>query len=429
MIEALEIVNKIKATSSRNEKEAILKQNKDNEDLRYILDVVYNPYIILGIKDKKLKKMIDKADGFKNKFGNNFKALIEYLKQNNTGRDYDVRLAAEFLRGTFDEDLYDFYWEVITKDLKIGVTAKSINKAFGEQFIPEFNVMLAHNYFDEEDSVKGEFFITLKVDGHRLIAIKENGAITFFTRKGQLMEGLVDITEEIEQLPDGYVYDGELLLKNDKGLNSADLYRETTQVARKDGIKKNLEFYIFDLLPINEFKTGQSKKIYKDRREELERLFENKDFKWIKKLPVLYRGSDKETALKILNEVTEKGFEGVMLNQANYYYTLNRTKGLLKLKKFKDADLKIVGFEEGEGKFRGVLGKINVEYKGSVVGVGSGFDDATRAEIWSNKEKYLGKIAKIKYFDESKNSRTGKISLRFPIFQEIRWDKDEPNYY
>lgn len=429
MKEVLEIINQIKATSSRNEKEAILKQYKDNEDLRYILDVVYNPYIILGIKDKKLKKMIDRADGFKNKFGDDFKALIEYLKQNNTGRDYDVRLAAEFLRTTFDEELYDFYWEVITKDLKIGVTAKSINKAFGEQFIPQFDVMLAHNYFDEEDSVKGEFFITLKVDGHRLVAIKENGAVKFFTRKGQPMEGLVDIAEEIKQLPDGYVYDGELLLKNDKGLNSADLYRETTQVARKDGVKKNLEFYIFDLLPVDEFKVGQSKKVYRDRRAELEKLFEGRDFQWVKKLPVLYRGSDKEMALKILNEVTEKRFEGVMLNQANYYYTSSRTKGLLKLKKFKDADLKIVGFEEGEGKFKGTLGKIIVEYKNNSVGVGSGFDDATRAEIWNNKEKYLGKIAKIKYFEESKNSKTGKVSLRFPIFQEIRWDKDEPSYY
>ena len=170
MKEVLEIINQIKATSSRNEKEAILKQHKDNEDLRYILDVVYNPYIILGIKDKKLKKMIDRADGFKNKFGDDFKALIEYLKQNNTGRDYDVRLAAEFLRATFDEELYDFYWEVITKQLKIGATAKSINTAFGEQFIPQFDVMLAKKFEDEEHKVKGkEFVITEKLDGMRNI--------------------------------------------------------------------------------------------------------------------------------------------------------------------------------------------------------------------------------------------------------------------
>jgi hypothetical protein len=43
--------------------------------------------------------------------------------------------------------------------------------------------------------------------------------------------------------------------------------------------------------------------------------------------------------------------------------------------------------------------------------MGSGFDDVGRREVWDNKEKYLGKYAKFKYFAVGM-----KDSYRFPIF-------------
>jgi DNA ligase-1 len=95
-----------------------------------------------------------------------------------------------------------------------------------------------------------------------------------------------------------------------------------------------------------------------------------------------------------------------------------------------DCDLKIVGFESGEvdSKLANTLGRINVEYKGNVVGVGSGFSEEMRNEIWNNQGKYINRIAKIQFFEESENSKTKEKSLRFPVFIEIRWDKNEPSY-
>ena len=358
MKEVLEIINQIKATSSRNEKEAILKQHKDNEDLRYILDVVYNPYIILGIKDKKLKKMIDRADGFKNKFGDDFKALIEYLKQNNTGRDYDVRLAAEFLRATFDEELYDFYWEVITKQLKIGATAKSINTAFGEQFIPQFDVMLAKKFEDEEHKVKGkEFVITEKLDGMRTIMIVENGNVTFFSRQGQPIAGLVEIAQDAKLLPDN-VYDGELLIHNADDYKDRDVLQETLKIARKDGEKRGLILHLFDMIPIEEFKAGKSKATYRKRKEELEFIVEKLKSPYIKVVPNLYVGKDLDVIPKLLEEMNRKGKEGLMLNVSDGKYQCKRTDVLLKIKSMNTMDCKIIGFEDGTGKYEGMLGAL-----------------------------------------------------------------------
>jgi chromosome segregation ATPase len=87
-----------------------------------------------------------------------------------------------------------------------------------------------------------------------------------------------------------------------------------------------------------------------------------------------------------------------------------------------------LGVKESITKEITLLNDSIVEYKNNIVGVGSGFSDEMRNEIWNNQEKYLGKIAKIQYFEESKNDKTQLPSLRFPVFLEIRTDKTEPSY-
>ena len=114
-----------------------------------------------------------------------------------------------------------------------------------------------------------------------------------------------------------------------------------------------------------------------------------------------------------------------MLFRSPYHF--GRTWDLLKIKLFKDCDLIITGFEEGTNKLQGTLGALILDYKGNELRCGSGFTDEQRKEIWENRDQYLGKIAEIKYFEETKN-QNGGTSLRFPIFKDIRTDKTEPNY-
>lgn len=427
MKEVLEIINQIKATSSRNEKEAILKQHKNNQTLRKVLDAALNPYIVFGIGEKKLKKFINKVSGKENKFNNLFE-VIEYLKVHNTGTDHDVKMVAEFLNVQDDEELKEFYKEVINKTLKIGGTAKSINKAFGEKFIPEFNVMLAKKFEDEEHKVKGkEFVITEKLDGMRTIMIVENGNVTFFSRQGQPITGLVEIIRDAVSLPDN-VYDGELLIANADDYKDREVLQETLKIARKDREKRGLVLHLFDMIPIEEFKAGESKATYRKRKEELSFIVEKLDSPYIKVVPNLYVGKDLDVIPKLLEEMNRKGKEGLMLNVSDGKYQCKRTDVLLKIKSMNTMDCKIIGFEEGTGKYEGMLGALLLDYKGYELRCGSGFTDEDRKEIWNNKEKYLGKIAEIQYFRESRN-QDGGLSVSFPVFICIRHDKDEPSYY
>lgn len=427
MKDILHIINQIKTTNSRNEKEAILKQHKNNQTLRKVLDAALNPYIVFGIGEKKLKKFINKATGKENKFNDLFE-VIEYLKVHNTGTDHDVKIVAEFLNAQYDEELKEFYKEIITKTLKIGVTAKSINKAFGEKFIPEFNVMLAKKFEDEEHKVKGkEFVITEKLDGMRIIMIVENGNLTFFSRQGQPITGLVEIARDAVFLPDN-VYDGELLIANADDYKDREVLQETLKIARKDGEKRGLVLHLFDMIPINEFKEGESKATYRKRKEELVSIIEKLNSPYIKVVPNLYVGKDLDVIPKLLEEINRKGKEGLILNISDGKYQCKRTDVLLKIKTMNTMDCRIIGFEEGTGKYEGVLGALLLDYKGYELRCGSGFTDEDRKEIWDNKEKYLGKIAEIQYFRESRN-QDGGLSVSFPVFICVRHDKDEPSYF
>lgn len=421
------ILKQIELTSSRNEKEQILENNKQNILFKDIIQFIFNPYIVTGISSKKIKKI--KTPKVTTQKINTVQDLIKYLSDNNTGSDENISQVLTFIQSQLIE-LQEDYIKLTTKSFKIGITAKTINKTFGKNFIPEFNVQLADKYFDCENKVKGEFIITTKLDGNRIVAIKQSESnIKFFSRQGQPIEDLVEIEEELKRLPVGYVYDGELLATNIEKLSSKDLYRKTMQIGRKDGIKKGLEFHMFDIITIDSFTKGIDKTPCFKRKELLHNILSKLDLKHIVEVSMLYQGEDKEMVIKLLNEAKARDEEGVMLNLSNAPYECKRSKGILKVKVMQDSDLLVVGFEEGDGKLKGSLGRINVKFKNNIVGVGSGFSEKMRKEIFNNQDKYINKIAKIQYFEVSMNEKTQLESLRFPVFIEWRFDIIEPSYY
>ncbi|EPY2278010.1 hypothetical protein ACXAT3_002762 [Clostridium sporogenes] len=158
----LEILKNISSNSGRAAKESILKENKDNELLKDILFFLYNPYIVTGISSKRLSKKIKlKA----NRELTTITDVINFLKINNTGTDKYIRIIQNWIIKQ-DIQYQDILKQLVTKSLKIGITAKTINKIH-KNFIPEFNVMLAEKYYENINRVNREFIITTKLDGNR----------------------------------------------------------------------------------------------------------------------------------------------------------------------------------------------------------------------------------------------------------------------
>ena len=139
--------------------------------------------------------------------------------------------------------------------------------------------------------------------------------------------------------------------------------------------------------------------------------------------------------------ILAQGHEGLIVRSINGPYKMGRSTTreglLLKLKRFKDAEFEVVGFEErmhnsNEATVnelgrtsrsshqanmlpRGDLGALICKYGDTTFNVGTGFDDAQRKFLWLTRDELIGKVAKVKYF------AVGMKDLpRHPVFLGFR---------
>lgn len=413
--EVKEIFDRIVSVSAKSSKEAILKQNKDNELFKECLKFLLDNNIITGLSIKKINKDV----GLNTETTTDITCMFNYLKRHSSGRDEDIRTIKTFVN-TIDEDLKEFCEGLFTKSLKIGCDAKTVNKAI-PNLISTFDIMLGSK-FDFEKPPKETMFVTEKVDGLRCFTTIIDDVVTMKTRQNKIIDGLVDIENSIKELKlDGYCLDGELI---SIGSDYETVYKDTIKkVNNKNKVKHGVKYVLFDIIPIDEFNNKKGKLTYSERRELLDNIKTNE---FIEVLPILYNGDNIDIILKILDKHRDLGAEGLMIN-LNKPYEFKRSKSLLKMKVMQSCDLKIIGFEEGKGRLRNTLGKLICDYKGFELGVGSGFSDELRNEIWSNQNKYLGCIAEIQYFEQTHNDK-GELSLRFPVFKCIREEGKEVSY-
>lgn len=432
MNKILEILNQLE-TSKTNDKIKIISKNKDNELFKKILYYTYNPDLQYGFSEDKLREgLLKNNNSLRESKWNNLFDMLDELSSSNINDKLRINTYS-FINAAPDE-YKELYIKVLTKDLRCNIQIKTINKAI-KNLIPTFGVMLADKYYNKMDKVEDkEFIITTKLDGGRCVLIKDNnGKAIFKTRQGKIIDGLVEFKEDIDKLPNGIVLDGELLAINKNNLHSKDLYSVTMKESRKKGNKHDLQLNVFDIIPYNEFISGVSSKNAFERKEILHNLIEQNQFTNIIEVKVLYKGNDINKIEELLNEITSKGGEGVMINLDSPYET-KRTSNILKVKKFQEADVRVLDILEGTKSNSGKLGaiKIQFEYKDKLYTCecGSGFTQEERELYWQHPELLINKIVTIKYFEISQDSKTKEYGLRFPIWiSRIREDKDEISMY
>ena len=425
-------VNEIMSSNSRLHKQAVLKKYADDEVIKKYLQIAFDPFKIFGIAAKKLHKEIGGHTGFLDDLV--VFDLFAHLEKYNTGTTAEIvecQLALDFVASR-DMECAELLEKLICKDLSIGVDVGTITKIM-PGVCRTFSVQLAQKYFERPEKIEGlEFAITEKIDGGRIIAIKDNGRVEFYTRAGKLYDGLVDLEKELlEKFPD-CVLDGEITIFNNKGVPSKLAYKQAMKLTRSDGPKTGLKMLVFDCMSVEEFRSQKCTHTWSERRETVEYIFNNMNTAYFELLPVLYRGTDTSVITKFLNDAIAKQQEGVMLSVCNARYEFTRTWALQKVKKMNDIDLAVIGFEGGSGRLTNTLGALLVRYKNNnVVRVGSGFSDEQRREIWENQSKYLGTICTVQYFETSTATtgpNAGQESLRFPVFCDFRFDKTKPDF-
>lgn len=413
-----EFVEEILENNSSNYKKSVLEKYKDDEDVRFMLYYIFNPFVVNGISKKKLSKRFDDIP----EVHLNSKEVLELIMEIRTGTDVAIKIVKGFMN-KLDLHKRELFAKIVTKNLPLGIGILSINRII-DNLIPTFDVMLAAKYEDHIDHVKGKTFtLTRKIDGSRIVMLKENGEVKFFTRAGLPYENLIDLEIEASRLPDGIMLDGELTLLNAEGLNSKEQYKKAMKITRRDGIKTGIKMLVFDAMPIEDFYRGHCNMKYSERRVYLSAIAKQSQLTFFEVLPILYQGDNLNCVEQVLDEQLAAGEEGIMLNLDDGYYSFGRTKDLLKIKKMNDADLEVIRLEEGSNSNANKLGAFVVKYKGHEVKVGSGISKELREEVWNNQDDYIGKVITVQYFEETSNQQGG-LSLRFPVFLGFRDDKE-----
>ena len=418
----VQTLENLKSETKISDKTSIL-ENVTSEEIKRVLNFLGDPNQVLGLSTKKINKPVEPVE-----HGLTLTELIDYLLVNNTGTDNEVGMVQYFLNQC-DEHTKDVLAQVVGKSWTTTVGASLLNKVYGAGFIPVFDVQLAFPYEKKISGYKEDttFVVTQKLDGFRAVVEVNNGkVISIKTRKGKTIDGLTELSNDIEANINSslghFVFDGELLLEDPENKwTSGERFQRTGQMISTDGECVGMGFHIFDALPFNEFQGGVSKENYITRRKNYLETFVSG--KLVRTVPVLGT-SDIKGIPAWSDYATERGFEGVMLNDPNAKYETKRTKGLLKVKKMHTADLQVVGFEEAiDGKNRGSLKSLIIQLdENNTFNVSSGLTEEQREDIWNNQEKYLGKIVEIKYFEETTNQQGGR-SLRFPVILGFRDDK------
>ena len=448
MKEVAQIVKRIGATSSNNDKLALLKKYAGTPGLKEILRFIYNPYCKTGISDAKLAKFV--ATPATEPLGLDWPDAIAYFGKHQTGTDTDVMYAWQFIsevKAKYGLDAMRLAVALVTQNLKIGITATSLNKVYGSDFIPKTGCMLGTPFDDVgSSSVAWPCIVTEKLDGIRRILVKENGVCRFYSRSGHEDTGLIQIAEEAKWLPDNYMYDGELLAAGT--FKDCIAQRQATNsIANSKGAKTGLTFNVFDMVPVKEFYSGRCSMPATDRKiilgatlmdESIRFLDENwnyriiafglhRDLQFIKPVPILGLVRSLAEVEPIVDVIWKRGGEGVMLNVSSAPYEVKRTKKLLKIKHVEEFVLPVVDIQEGSGKYEDMMGAIVCLYTASdgtqsYVGVGSGFTDDQRRDIWDNPGAYIGRRAEIESFGESTNAQ-GYKSINCPIFKRFVGDE------
>ena len=416
MQELRQFVNQMQATSSSLDKVEILK--KQSIFIKLILRHTYDPYKQYHVTSKTCKKNSDLCD--QNKIYESIFGLLDDL----TNRVYTGHDAIAMVNGFVAQNpgYEDLIYNIIDKDLKIRAGAKVLNKAW-PGLIPTFEVALAQSYEGKCDW-NDTWYASRKLDGVRCLAVVDvNGTCTLYSRMGKEFTTLNKIKYAIEATGIvNYVFDGEICLLDKDG--NEDFQSVMKELRRKDHQIENPTFMIFDMIHKSEFDNGKSSDNLSSRLHTLRT--------WLGP-----RYDTKET-LRYLDQAvitderhfdiwaqmaTDNNWEGFMLRK-DVGYEGKRSKNLLKVKKFFDAEYTVVDCDvssmavvrDGKEEQETMLAQVYIEHKGHLVKVGSGFSQEQRIKYMT--EDIVGKTITVQYFEETHNDKGG-ISLRFPTVKHI----------
>lgn len=253
-----------------------------------------------------------------------------------------------------------------------------------------------------------------KWDGTRMMADVEGNNVLLVNRRQRVKSRQFP---ELQSLAKGVrgdaVLDGEVVVLKDGDRESfRDLSsREHTQDKGKIEVlarKKPATYIAFDILEVR----GRSVKDrpLKERRSILRSV--------VSESPRLRIVRVRRDIKKYARELRRKGAEGVVFKDENSKYHGGRSNAWRKLKFKKENDVVAVGYTEGTGKRKGLIGALKIAINGRPVGkVGTGFTDVENRALKRLLDKGKQPVIRVEHRGVGSRGR-----YREPVYVGLRTD-------
>jgi DNA ligase-1 len=422
------VIEQLEADNSRLYKEEVVAREAAAGNTEFFLgaQLALDAMVTFGVKQVEPKTGSGKGLSW-----DTFKKLADQLSTRQlTGNA--AQTAVNFARMNATEEQWNlWYRRILIKDLRCGVSEKTINKVveknYADYAIPVFTCQLAHDSANHESKVTGEKLIEVKLDGVRVIAIVyPTGLVSLFSRNGKSLANFPLVERQLAKhaifFAEPVVLDGEVMSSSFQDLMK--------QVHRKSDVEStDAVLNLFDIITLREFQAGRGEHRQIDRSTSLMAWY-NQFADHMPNITVVGQelvdlsSEEGQKRFKQINsDAVAGGYEGIMIKDPNAVYECKRSVAWLKLKPFIEVSLEVTDVEEGTGRNEGRLGALvcggEDDGRRIVVNCGSGFTDDHRREYWGHRDQLVGQIVEVRA-DAVTQNQDGTYSLRFPRFLRFR---------
>jgi DNA ligase-1 len=415
------IIQELESDNSRLKKEAIIRRESDAENIDFFNGVgaALDGFRTFGIQKvptaKKDGKGLNPA-----LFWDMVKRMEDRTLTGNSMRD----IVQEMCDDSKMEEWNDWYRRILIKDLRCGVTHKTVNKNSTIK-VPVFECMLADDSKKHEKKMTGDVYVEPKLDGVRVITIcdVDKDEVRMYSRNGKELNNFPKIQEQfdsmLDQMSESMVFDGEVM--------SDDFQTLMREIHRKGGAKTDdAVLNVFDCIPLWAFMEGGYSASLQTRKEMMDEYEFGPNISKVEFVRMNLDEDDGQKQFADYNKLCiDKGFEGIMVKPMAGVYECKRSSLWLKVKPFIEVSLTVKNVEEGTGRNAGKLGALIVEGvdDGKLIktNVGSGLTDTDRETFWKAKDKLIGQIVEVRADAITQNQDSkDEWSLRFPRFLRFR---------
>lgn len=429
-------LEEISSVSSTKEKKKIISETTDDlawtdeleELFLRVIHLAYTPFLSYNIK--KIPSV-----EFQHQGSMSLDEALDYTQhfhERKYGRKETDAVISSILTSLSQKDA-DVFVRVLKRDLRCGCGPKTFVEC-------KPDVVYIHPYqrcssFSKKNLSKIRFPCDseIKMDGMYNDIMVYKDRVEYRSREGLFYNKFNASRDQIllnfrKEWDFDFVIMGEAVVLNVDG--SYMERKEGNGYLNRDDIDvSKVEFVVWDIIPMHDFKRGRCTAPRYDRKEDLRTLceyvrIEEKENHFITMIESKECNSI-EDIIEHFKDARVRNEEGTVVKNKDAGWEDGTSPDQVKIKIVASGEIRITGVEEGEGRLKGKAGSLSyMSSCGMVRGTIAGLSDNQREVYFNDPSIVVNKIAEVLYNDVVFSNTKQCYSLYLPRFVELR-DKSE----